>query len=198
MESLQSGLPLDLEPLRFVQVAEGTMFEVERLLHLKFEPLRVRGEWFQGTPELLHFAKHGDVPQAVAEVAADLAPKTTSQGMSLLMLAQQTGLSERTIRYYISQGLVPPPLTMGRSAAYDEEHVKRLLQIQSWKKEGLSIQDMSLRLTTSWVTPTLSFQRWRQYQIASDVQVWVQSGLPESRQQQIERNLLAFAAGVEE
>ena len=45
---------------------------------------------------------------------------------SMSDLVQLTGLDARTIRYYISQGLLPKPLKRGRGADYSGIHLDRL------------------------------------------------------------------------
>lgn len=55
-------------------------------------------------------------------------------------VADAVGLTVRTVRYYQSQGLVPPPTRVGREARYGDEHVERLRLISR-------LQDQGLRLT---------------------------------------------------
>lgn len=38
-------------------------------------------------------------------------------------LAHLSGISSRTIRFYNTQGLLPPPEMRGRVAFYDQEHL---------------------------------------------------------------------------
>lgn len=49
-------------------------------------------------------------------------------------LAQATGIPERTIRSYISRGLLPPPSGRGRAASYGPEHLERLQFIGQVRK----------------------------------------------------------------
>lgn len=50
--------------------------------------------------------------------------------LSIEELAQQSDTPVRTIRFYISQGLLPPPQGRGKGASYDEEHLLRLRLIR--------------------------------------------------------------------
>ena len=50
-------------------------------------------------------------------------------------LAQQTGIPSRTIRFYNTQGLLPPPLMRGRVAYYEQEHVLVLRIIRELKEQ---------------------------------------------------------------
>lgn len=59
--------------------------------------------------------------------------------LSIEELAEQTDIPVRTIRYYISEGLLPGPEGRGKAAAYGEEHLLRLRLIRL-----LSLQHMPL------------------------------------------------------
>lgn len=58
---------------------------------------------------------------------------TTEAGWSVSQLADESGLSIRTIRYYQSQGLLPPPALQGRSAVYSRAHLDVLDRIKEAK-----------------------------------------------------------------
>ena len=45
---------------------------------------------------------------------------------SLIELSNSTGVDSRTIRHYISIGLLPSPFSRGRSAKYGQIHLDRL------------------------------------------------------------------------
>jgi DNA-binding transcriptional MerR regulator len=49
-------------------------------------------------------------------------------------LAERAGVSVRTVRYYIQEGLLPAPDTQGRFASYTEEHLDRLELIRRLKE----------------------------------------------------------------
>jgi DNA-binding transcriptional MerR regulator len=55
-------------------------------------------------------------------------------------LAALTDTSVRTIRFYIQEGLLPRPLSLGRGARYAGEHLEALLAIRRWQKAGLSLE----------------------------------------------------------
>jgi DNA-binding transcriptional MerR regulator len=50
-------------------------------------------------------------------------------------LAHLTGLPSRTIRFYNTQGLLPPPVMKGRVAYYDDEHLVVLNIIKQLKEQ---------------------------------------------------------------
>ena len=54
-------------------------------------------------------------------------------------LASLAGLTARTVRYYIQQGLVDRPEGEKRGAYYLARHVDQLLQIRRWVDAGLSL-----------------------------------------------------------
>lgn len=55
-------------------------------------------------------------------------------------LCSLAALPERTVRFYIQKGLVPPPHGKKRGAWYDELHLERLLTIRRWQRAGLSLE----------------------------------------------------------
>jgi DNA-binding transcriptional MerR regulator len=63
-------------------------------------------------------------------------------------LEKESGVSSRTIRYYISEGLLPPAYGRGPTAVYDADHLLRLRYIQQLKAERLPLVDIKDRLNT--------------------------------------------------
>ncbi len=57
-------------------------------------------------------------------------------------LAQTADVTSRTIRYYVSEGLLPAPTGGGRVAAYSDEHLARLQLIKILKDEYLPLQEI--------------------------------------------------------
>lgn len=55
-------------------------------------------------------------------------------------LCSLTGLSKRTIRYYIQLGLVARPDGETRAARYGQGHLENLLAIRRWTEDGLSLE----------------------------------------------------------
>lgn len=50
-------------------------------------------------------------------------------------LCEETGINVRTIRYYLSENLLPPPLGRGPAASYDTGHRDRLRLIRRLQEE---------------------------------------------------------------
>lgn len=59
---------------------------------------------------------------------------------SLDEICQLLGLSPRTVRYYIQEGLVDRPEGQKRGAYYLETHLRQLRQIQEWQGAGYSLE----------------------------------------------------------
>lgn len=57
-------------------------------------------------------------------------------------LADRAGVSIRTVRYYIQQGLLAAPESRGPGAHYTEEHLERLLLIKRLQREHLPLAEI--------------------------------------------------------
>lgn len=101
---------------------------------------------------------------------------------SMADLERETGFNARTIRYYISQGLLPPAHGRGPSATYDLGHLLRLRMIKLLKAEHLPLDDIKSRLsdlTDREIAAILEVQtrpaedRWRRVQLHPDIELHV-------------------------
>lgn len=63
-------------------------------------------------------------------------------------LAAATGLTPRTIRFYVAEGLLPPPEGAGLAAVYHAGHRDRLRLIGQWKEQYLPLKEIRRRLAT--------------------------------------------------
>ncbi len=59
--------------------------------------------------------------------------------LSLDDIASLAGVTARTVRFYIQQGLVSRPEGAKRGAFYLQRHVEQLLMIRRWTDAGLSL-----------------------------------------------------------
>ena len=66
--------------------------------------------------------------------------------IGLTELVEAAGVSVRTVRYYIAEGLLPPPLSAGPRAAYTAEHLDRLRLIARLKDAYLPLREIRRRL----------------------------------------------------
>jgi DNA-binding transcriptional MerR regulator len=76
---------------------------------------------------------------------APVAPVQTPR-YSLTELAGLAGVTPRTVRYYVAQGLLPSPGTSGPGAKYDDGHLDRLRLIRRLQREHLPLADIRQRL----------------------------------------------------
>ena len=65
---------------------------------------------------------------------------------SLTELADAADVSTRTIRYYISEGLLAPPAGAGHASRYTTAHLTRLQQIARLKAQYLPLREIRNRL----------------------------------------------------
>lgn len=70
-------------------------------------------------------------------------------------VARQVGITPRTIRYYHSIGLLPPPHREGHGQyRYGEETVARLRKIDQLKKIGLSLEEIGTVIDLYFADPS--------------------------------------------
>lgn len=120
------------------------------------------------------------------------------QEWTLAELAAATGLSARTIRFYIARNLVPGPLKSGRGATYGEVHAAALNRIKQLQANGLALADIARELsgeTNPNVLPSAS--PWWQYGLTDDVTVWVRADASPWRLKQIRMALAELASRLE-
>ena len=57
-------------------------------------------------------------------------------------LATLGGVSRRTVRYYVREGLIPAPLGLGRGNHYTAEHLEQLLHVKAMQESGRTLDDI--------------------------------------------------------
>ncbi|MCO1659165.1 MerR family transcriptional regulator [Pseudonocardia humida] len=70
------------------------------------------------------------------------APEPQHSGEELLtvdQLAERTGITVRTIRFYAGRGLIPPPTLRGRTGLYGSDHVARLGLVSELSALGFTL-----------------------------------------------------------
>jgi len=65
---------------------------------------------------------------------------------SILREKPSLAIQARTVRYYISFGLLPPPSGGPKHARYGSEHLRRLVSIRRWIDGGLSLEQAAQRI----------------------------------------------------
>jgi DNA-binding transcriptional MerR regulator len=110
---------------------------------------------------------------------------------TLTELAADSGLTARTIRYYIARGLVDGPDVAGRGAVYNQRHLDRLREIQRLQSEGRMLAEIGQSASpVELPQPAL----WYQFEIADGVTVNVRADLAPWRAKQVREVLAECAA----
>lgn len=61
-------------------------------------------------------------------------------------LCEAANVTERTVRYYIAEGLLPPPVGVKSQSRYTTEHLERLKLIQNLKEQDFSLRQIKALL----------------------------------------------------
>ena len=64
------------------------------------------------------------------------------KAFSIEDLSRRSGLSVRTVRYYMQQGLLPGPDTAGKYASYSQRHLDHLAMVQRLKSMHLPLKEI--------------------------------------------------------
>ncbi len=104
-------------------------------------------------------------------------------------LADLGGVSRRTVRYYVQEGLLPPPHGIGRGNHYGREHLDRLLAVKAMQEKGWPlerIQHEPLLSAPATAAPSpfsenvtvesIPREAWTRLIVASGVEIHVASG----------------------
>ncbi|HET6315572.1 MAG TPA: helix-turn-helix domain-containing protein, partial [Chloroflexota bacterium] len=67
-------------------------------------------------------------------------PADPSDRYSIDELATLTGVTPRTVRFYIAQDLLDRPIGEKRGAHYGRRHLEQLLLVRRWTEAGLSLE----------------------------------------------------------
>ena len=70
----------------------------------------------------------------------------TDESFRLQDLADAAGVTPRTVRYYIAQGLLPSPGRLGANTRYGREHLERLRLIRRLQDQGLPLAEIRDRV----------------------------------------------------
>ena len=117
---------------------------------------------------------------------------------TLAGLAEETGLSRRTIRYYIARGLLDGPLKAGRGSRYGRRHLERLRLIQRHQAEGKTLAAIARDLSGAAEAPLPEPEVWQSFTIAPDVTAQVRGDVTPWRMKQIRDGLRELMASLGE
>jgi DNA-binding transcriptional MerR regulator len=100
-------------------------------------------------------------------------------------LAALGGVSRRTVRYYVQEGLIPPPLGLGRGDHYTDAHLEQLLRVRALQEAGRTLDEILRELGRSRpgrsrgeaapAAAPMSRAVWRRLTVAPGVEVHVAS-----------------------
>ena len=102
-------------------------------------------------------------------------------------LADLGGVSRRTVRYYVQEGLLPAPLGVGRGRHYGPEHLERLLKVKALQGQGRTLDEIRRELVPASLRPAdvasarvleLPRTAWRRLVVAPGVELHVEAGVP--------------------
>lgn len=119
--------------------------------------------------------------------------------LSLAELSKRSEVPPRTIRYYISRGILAGPNQAGRNARYDQDHLERLREISVLKEKGLTLSEIWIKLTGEQKESILpSPANLLQFGISNDVSVIVRADVAPWRMRKIQRWLAESSRCLEE
>jgi DNA-binding transcriptional MerR regulator len=73
---------------------------------------------------------------------------TSGPRYGIAELAELGGITRRTVRYYIQEGLLPAPLGVGRGKHYTREHLERLVQVKALQERGQTLDQIRSPINT--------------------------------------------------
>ena len=101
-------------------------------------------------------------------------------------LADLGGVSRRTVRYYVQEGLLPTPFGVGRGNHYGPGHLAQLLRVKALQEAGRTLDEIrctlnghegamveALRAAPSEGRPPLAREVWRRLTLAPGVELHV-------------------------
>jgi len=101
-------------------------------------------------------------------------------------LADLGGVSRRTVRYYVQEGLLPAPFGVGRGNHYGAEHLDQLLRVKALQEAGRTLDEIRRALNGAMDTrvqhrgaaatepaPLLERTSWRRLTLAPGVELHV-------------------------
>jgi DNA-binding transcriptional MerR regulator len=105
-------------------------------------------------------------------------------------LCELTGLSRRTIRYYVQEGLIEPPAGRGRGGFYFDSQLDKLLKIKSLQDKGLRLSAilpvLKRRELPEAPQEIVAREIWVRYPIAEGVEIHISRDLEEKARKKLD------------
>src|SRR5690349_15584208 len=74
------------------------------------------------------------------------ADRDEERSLTINELADEAGVTRRTVHYYLAQGLLPASNGEGRNARYSQGHLDRLRLVRELQREHLPLSEIRQRL----------------------------------------------------
>ena len=105
-------------------------------------------------------------------------------------------MPERTIRYYISRGLIPGPVRGGRGAEYTQDHLAGIQKVRRLQSGGMTLAEIEYQFAPQAGDRrvVIAAESWSMYRISPDVTVQVRDGLSPWRIRQLRSAIARLAA----
>jgi len=105
-------------------------------------------------------------------------------------LCELTGLSRRTIRYYVQEGLIEPPAGRGRGGFYFDSHLNKLRKIKTLQDKGLRLSAilpvLKRREMSEMPEEIIAREIWVRYPIAEGVEIHISRDLEEKERKKLD------------
>ena len=118
-----------------------------------------------------------------------------SDSLTLAELSDASGIAARTIRFYISRGLLEGPVKAGRGAEYTAAHLAQLEKIKALQADGKTLSEIVHEVGGGpEPAATAAPAAWWQHVIHDDVMVFVRGDVTPWRMKQIRAAIDNLAA----
>lgn len=115
--------------------------------------------------------------------------------LTLAELADASGIPARTIRFYISRGLLDGPTKAGRGAVYTAEHLAKLEKIKALQAKGRMLSEIAPMLGAAQrARADRPPSPWWQHTIDEDIVVWTRADVSPWRMKQMRSAIDEMAA----
>jgi len=115
--------------------------------------------------------------------------------LTIQELTETTGVTRRTLRYYIAMGVLMAPRGVGKGARYTEEHVDRVGLIRQMQLEGQTLDQIKLLLESGSVEEQTD--PWVHLSCPDDMRVLIRMDLPAERSKQLKEAVAAMVMALE-
>jgi DNA-binding transcriptional MerR regulator len=98
---------------------------------------------------------------------------------SMSELVEATGLSDRTIRFYIEQGIVMGARGRGRASYYTPDHLERLARVADLRNRGLSLAEIREAVAPAVPATHAPSEVWERLRLHPALEIGVRNDAPE-------------------